>query len=383
MRKKIIALAIACSTLIAAVLSGCNSAKSFDLPDGYFTDTKAVNNDLKNNFWNDANYYDRFGIARSGDVVYLRTYEVRSKLQLNPLDISDNWYETDYRIDENGVKKIYEKAQETGLDFKDTSLQIYDGKLLDFNLHCSDSKSGNPEIWYLNESKGAYEPLVALDIPNATYANFYVIDDGLYVVSENNIYEYKSGEFVQLPIDDSFTEGSFIFDSVGSRIYYENYSFDSEDSESNRKIYCYDVKTQKPPVYYDFSKVKEFESKYYNAFFTSDNYFYLDLTDSDSYTGHHSFYRLKMSDMTADLIFETDNSFSFNVCNDCAYVTFFEGKDGLYKATPDSNELTELCSDKVVSVDIIDDKWVYFTDEAQDLYRILPDGSELAKVTDT
>ena len=56
-------------------------------------------------------------------------------------------------------------------------------------------------------------------------------------------------------------------------------------------------------------------------------------------------------------------------------------KKGLYVIDNKTNQIKKIYDDsEVFSVYIVDDKWIYFTDENERLYRITPDGKTLEKI---
>ena len=83
-------------TVGCLLLAGCAGARPFELDASYYQDSAPIVNDNQNVRTNQSYYHQRYGLARSGDAVYLKTFEVRSRFRLFPLAIGDYWNETIY-----------------------------------------------------------------------------------------------------------------------------------------------------------------------------------------------------------------------------------------------------------------------------------------------
>ena len=83
------------------------------------------------------------------------------------------------------------------------------------------------------------------------------------------------------------------------------------------------------------------------------------------------------------IIFDCDGTIILNGYNGKLYVGVYDGIDdnGLYVIDTETDEVTKIYDDKAVcGVYIVDNKWIYFADEAERLYRITPDGKVFEKV---
>ncbi len=375
MRKEWMMLTVGC-----LLLAGCAGARPFELDASYYQDSAPIVNDNQNVRTNQSFYHQRYGLARSGDAVYLKTFEVRSRFRLFPLAIGDYWNETIYRFDANGGKKIYAGEQTTGAEPRDISLPFYDGKLLDFNY---EQNYVAPTLRYLNEATGSYEELMTIRTPdNSALASFEVLGGTLYLFTEgNHVYAYRDGSYEPLHLDGYGAQSSVLGMSDHELLYCET----REESPWKLRPVSYDLDRREIAARYDLSPLADvFSDWYLNGFNATPHYFYLSVCKSyDSSYGKQCLFRVRRSDLQTVQLAEYTGDMLLNTCGGCAFLSYLDETPGLYMATPDSDTLTRLYDGEVRSINIIDDTWVFFTNENNDLYRILPDGGQPVKVGST
>ena len=378
MRRILIIAFLICLAGSSMVLSGCTSRADWfnvDIDKSIFDDAEPFYNDNYNSM--NGLYDYRMDLARTDDAFYFKKYETRTETVAAPVYLKDFYFETIYRTDKNGTKIVYD-GKETNYQGDGNELRFYDGKLLEYRVH---NESGEQEIWYLNEDKRQYEMLFAVELPNNEELNFFDVINGRLILfcTDSSIYEYKDGNYEKLPIEPAYYgEDSYVSDYCANGFYYYDFDYDDDVNGVTKKVlYRYDLDKRKTVAVYDFGKIKA-DSGFngYEVFpeVVTDNYYYTALSDVNQYGGHCRFYRIDLNNMTADLIFETDEDIQLNAAGGCAYVGFCENQKGLYKITPDSNELIKLSDDATAKIFIADDKWIYFSGNRGDIKRIHPDG---------
>ena len=211
---------------------------------------------------------------------------------------------------------------------------------------------------------------------NADFAKgkFYTWSDGY------ELYKYENNTLIPVFSTDGFDAecyGPPLFDNG----YIYIYMFDEiNEDESIDYLGKYDIKNKKI-----VTKIK-LDEEY---LFTSDIVFndkvyglkYLDDEENDVFGQAIGFF--DMSNRKEKQIFECDGTIILNGYDEKLFVGVYEGieDNGLYVIDTKTEEVKQIYDDKpVYGVYIVDNKWIYFVDEAERLYRITPDGKVLEKV---
>lgn len=332
-----------------------------------YLNTVTVSGNAVDNSYNNAaanQEYSMFSkLARIDDKLYY-SYDPVDRLKSGTYEISDNF-----------TKRIY--AGGTFLSPEVLNLDVVgNGKIL------LNTKDGTVE--YFDVKNDEYKPFTKLkdDIANdREYKSAFYIDGRQYLYSGDepfgiytsyDIYACENDKLNLYFSTDKIGENNVsapCFD--GDYIYFTA----SKDNGNGRENYLYKYNTK--------SGAAE------NKISISDSGNYITAFDGKAYSmvyGEEGKNRLTVTDINAGNqkdIFATDGSAIVNgyggfVC--MGVNTDSDGKNGLYVIDAKTNELNRIYGEEVFGVYIVDDKWIYFTDENDLLYRIAPDGKTLEKV---
>ena len=280
-----------------------------------------------------------------------------------------------YEISNNCTKRIYVGG--TFLSPEVLNLDVVgDGKIL------LNTKDGAVE--YFDVQNGEYKPFTELkdDIANdreyksAFYIDgnqyWYCGDDPLGIYTSYDIYACENDKFNLYFSTDKIGEKNVSAPCFnGEYIYVVSYEDNGNDSENY--LYKYNAK----------SGAAE------NKISISDAGNYITASDGKVYSmvyGDEGKNRLTVTDINAENqkdIFNTDGSTIVNGYGGLVCVGVYsdsDGKNGLYVINGKTDELNQIYGEEVFGVYIVDDKWIYFTDENEKLCRITPDGKTLEKV---
>ena len=217
---------------------------------------------------------------------------------------------------------------------------------------------------------------------NSALASFEVLGGTLYLFTEgNHVYAYRDGSYEPLHLDGYGARSSVLGMSDHELLYCET----REESSWKLRPISYDLDRREIAARYDLSPLADvFSDWYLNGFNATPHYFYLSVCKSyDSSYGKQCLFRVRRSDLQTVQLAEYTGDMLLNTCGGCAFLSYLDETPGLYMTTPDSDTLTRLYDGEVRSINIIDDTWVFFTNENNDLYRILPDGGQPVKVGST
>lgn len=280
-----------------------------------------------------------------------------------------------YEISNNCTKRIYVGG--TFLSPEVLNLDVVgDGKIL------LNTKDGAVE--YFDVQNGEYKPFTELkdDIANdREYKSAFYIDGKQYLYSGDEPFGIYTSYDIYACENDKFNL-YFSTDKIGEKnvsapcfdgeyIYVVSYEDNGNDSENY--LYKYNAK----------SGAAE------NKISISDAGNYITASDGKVYSmvyGDEGKNRLTVTDMNAENqkdIFNTDGSTIVNGYGGLVCVGVYsdsDGKNGLYVINGKTDELNQIYGEEVFGVYIVDDKWIYFTDENEKLCRITPDGKTLEKV---
>lgn len=355
------------SITILLLLTSCASNNIID-------EASIVDNNERNLMYNDGN-----NLLRTDDSLFYRKLIRKT----NYINMTSELFQEIYRIDNKSITKVYSKKSqgENNWNFY-PNLYIYNNELLDGNTHHS-KKAGVTEIHRLNPTTQQFEKYIEITSPDHCYFyRFFTLNNELYLCSESedgNIYKYKDGS-CSLVYSQSYLQ-TYNHDFFNNFMYY---TLSETDFNRYINVYKYDLNTQKTLGKLDFSGLKEIYNKpkyAANKICLLDNYLYVDYTENGQSDGVHHFYRLDISNNTFAELYNGEKSFYLNGYGENAYLGFpDEDNAGLYLATPYTDSLVKLCSKDVSSIFIVDDKWIYFSDINDALYRILPNGENLEKI---
>lgn len=280
-----------------------------------------------------------------------------------------------YEISNNCTKRIYVGG--TFLSPEVLNLDVVgDGKIL------LNTKDGAVE--YFDVQNGEYKPFTELkdDIANdREYKSAFYIDGKQYLYSGDEPFGIYTSYDIYACENDKFNL-YFSTDKIGEKnvsapcfdgeyIYVVSYEDNGNDSENY--LYKYNAK----------SGAAE------NKISISDAGNYITASDGKVYSmvyGDEGKNRLTVTDINAENqkdIFNTDGSTIVNGYGGLVCVGVYsdsDGKNGLYVINGKTDELNQIYGEEVFGVYIVDDKWIYFTDENEKLCRITPDGKTLEKV---
>lgn len=282
-----------------------------------------------------------------------------------------------YEISNNCTKRIY--AGGTFLSPEVLNLDVVgDGKIL------LNTKDGAVE--YFDVQNGEYKPFTELkdDIANdREYKSAFYIDGNQYwycgddppgIYTSYDIYACENDKLNLYFSTDKIGEDNVsapCFD--GDYIYFASYKDNGNSGEYY--LYKYNAKSgaaeNKISISHTGNYITASDDKAYSIVYSEDG------------EGKN---RLTVTDINAENqkdIFNTDGSTIVNGYGGLVCVGIYSdsgGKNGLYVIDAKTDELNRIYGEEVFGVYIVDDKWIYFTDENEKLYRITPDGKTLEKV---
>ena len=349
------------------------------------SDSEPIDNAYGNEFANGSEVEE--GLWRTKDALYVRRF-------LRNWDWQSSSYTTQsiYKLTDVGQEQIYSEKTEHNLS-TDLQMRMYHGELLDYYLH-TDTESGHPEIWRLNMDSRQFEKYIELAPPNGSIPyRFFVLEDKLYFISspekeevEDYVYRYDDGTYTLLASNETFGNMFLpLYFSKHNMYYVLPESFDQIADSQFYTYYIFDLEATKTVREIRLDKVAELDQSgkgSCNDIRFTDHYVYFNyhFTDDDTYT----LYRTDLSDMKTTKIVDNGGC-RMNSCGDTLYLAFAP-KDAsdtvrtLHVLTPENDTPQKICTMDINNLYLVDDKWVYFTDFSNTIYRILPTGENLQKV---
>ncbi len=285
-----------------------------------------------------------------------------------------------YEISNNFTKRIYWE----GITVTPSLLKlnvIGDGKILRNN------RDGSVDQYDIQESK--FKPYIKLDddsIKGKTYLCIFYINGKQYwysgeapmgVINKYKIYTCENNKLNLYFSTDEIGEGDFSVPAfVDDYIYLEAINDDSNDGKNY--LYKYNTKTN---TIVDQVEIDETSGGY--NIVSKDKAYSIVYRDYDNEND-----RLIVTDIknkTQKEIFDTDGSAIVNGYDDLVCIGVYSDSDsdknGLYIIDEKTDKIKQIYRDQeVFGVYVVDDKWIYFSDETDKLYRITPDGKVIEKV---
>lgn len=246
---------------------------------------------------------------------------------------------------------------------------------------------GYGKVDYYDIQENEYKPFIELDsdtikdkphlcvfyIDGKQY--WYSGDDPMGIITRYNIYTYENNKLNLYFSTDEIDKCRFSAPNFdGNYIYLEAINDDSNNCENY--LYKYDVQNDKV-----IDKVK-IDDNYGNYIIIGNDKTYSTI-HSDSSKEKNSVVVTDISAKKQKEIFDTIGSTVINGYGDlvCMGVYSDSDKNGLYIIDHKTDEVKQIYNNKeVFGVYIIDNKWIYFTDADDKLYRITPDGETIEKV---
>lgn len=285
-----------------------------------------------------------------------------------------------YEISNHFTKRIYWE----GISISASTLNlnvIGDGNIL------LNEGIGYGKVDYYDIQENEYKPFIELDsdtikdkphlcvfyIDGKQY--WYSGDDPMGIITRYNIYTYENNKLNLYFSTDEIDKCRFSAPNFdGNYIYLEAINDDSNNCENY--LYKYDVQNDKV-----IDKVK-IDDNYGNYIIIGNDKTYSTI-HSDSSKEKNSVVVTDISAKKQKEIFDTIGSTVINGYGDlvCMGVYSDSDKNGLYIIDHKTDEVKQIYNNKeVFGVYIIDNKWIYFTDADDKLYRITPDGETIEKV---
>lgn len=292
-------------------------------------------------------YYNYY----SGDIFKYGTYEVSSGL----------------------TKRVYWEGPSLSPGFISLN-NVWEDKILDTYL----DENGTANYFDIDDKK--YKPCFTVDNDkDIVLDGYYFIVDGvqyyfskderLYILDNGKLRFIASPELLKLN-DFNFMDNCYINSNY---IYYKNFV--------NNEIYIcrFDIDKQKVINEYCIKDIPHTENGFENFIAKEDDIYFL--TEN-----HNKLYHVDLKDNSAQKLFETAGVITFNCYNDKLYVSVHldsteEKSNGLYIIDTKTSEINHIYDKMgVYGIYILDNKWVYFTDKDDYLYRITKDGKNIEKV---
>lgn len=282
-----------------------------------------------------------------------------------------------YEISNNFTKRIYWEGISISPFFLNLNV-IGDEKIL--------LNKGDGKVDYYDIQKSEYTPFIKLEndaiIKNKTYLCVFYIngkqywysgDDPMGVITKYKIYTCDNNKLNLYFSTDEIDKCSFAAPNFdGNYIYLAAINDDSNSNENY--FYKYDVKNDTV-----VDRV-EIDNNYDNYNIINNDKAY-SIIYSDIDKEHVVVTDINTKKQKA--IFDTCGSAIVNGYGDliCMGVYSDLDKNGLYVIDNKTDEVKQIYRDQeVFGVYIVDNKWIYFTNADDKLYRITPDGKTLEKV---
>ena len=390
MKKRITAILL---TSLVVLLSACTGRINI-------SDSEPIDNAFGNEYANGSEVED--GLWRTKDTLYIRRI-------IQEQDLNGSTYATQsiYKLTDAGQEQIY--SGKTEQDFSaDMQMRLYHGEFLDYYLH-ADTELDHPEIWRLNQDRGQFEKYIELAPPNGSVPyRFFVLEDQLYFISsseqeepedhvysydelenhEDYVYRYDDGTYTLLASNETFGHMFLPLYFYKHYMYYVlPESIEQITDDNFYTYYVFDLESKKTVREIRMDMLEELDQSSKgtcNDIIFTDHYVYFNyLFAEDTFT----LYRTDLSDMKTTKI--VDNSgCRMNTCGDTLYLAFtpkitpdtVSTVRTLHILTPETDTPQEICTMDINNLYLVDDKWVYFTDFNNTIYRIMSTGENLQKV---
>ena len=330
-------------------------------------DGKAVDNSYNNAVAN--NEYELFSkLARIDNKLYYNANESMFK------------YGT-YEISNGFTKRIFWKGISITPSYLNLDV-VGDGNLL--------LNKNQGEVDFYNFEKNKYELFTQIDNSikqskqgERVYYRAFYIDDELYwyvgddpmgIDTHYDIYTSIAGKMKSIFSTSSIDKCCFSAPSFSNGYMYIKTINDSENGGDNY-LYKYDMKNG---VIVQKVKINNYGN--YNIV-SNDNVYTLSFSNFKDENKHLIVTNINANNQKD--IFNTSGSAVINGYNNLLCLGVYDDsiKKGLYVIDNKTNQIKKIYDDsEVFSVYIVDDKWIYFTDENERLYRITPDGKTLEKI---
>lgn len=330
-------------------------------------DGKAVDNSYNNAVAN--NEYELFSkLARIDNKLYYNANESMFK------------YGT-YEISNGFTKRIFWKGISITPSYLNLDV-VGDGNLL--------LNKNQGEVDFYNFEKNKYELFTQIDNSikqskqgeRVYYRTFYIDDELYWYVGDDpmgidthyDIYTSIAGKMKSIFSTSSIDKCCFSAPSFSNGYMYIQTINDSENGGDNY-LYKYDMKNG---VIVQKVKINNYGN--YNIV-SNDNVYTLSFSDFKDENKHLIVTNINANNQKD--IFNTSGSAVINGYNNLLCLGVYDDsiKKGLYVIDNKTNQIKKIYDDsEVFSVYIVDDKWIYFTDENERLYRITPDGKTLEKI---
>lgn len=282
-----------------------------------------------------------------------------------------------YEISNNFTKRIYWD----GISPTPTALNldvVGEGEIL---LDKVDGK-----VDYYDIQKREYKPFIEIDnaeIKDKSHLSVFYIDgkqywysgdDPMGIITRYKIYTYNNNRLNLIFSTDEIDKCLFGRPSfIGEYVYLTAIN---DNSNGDNYLYKYDTKNDTV-----VAKVK-IGDDYGNYSIVNDDKAY-SVINSNSENINNCIFVTDLNERSHKDIFDTVGYTVINGYDDliCMGVYSDSDKNGLYIIDSKTDEVKRIYSNQeVFGVYIIDDKWIYFTDANDKLYRITPDGEKLEKV---
>lgn len=284
-----------------------------------------------------------------------------------------------YEISNNFTKKIYVGG--TYLSPEVLNLDVVGSNKLLLNR-------SNGKVDYYDFESGSYKSFVELDdkaVNDKAYSEVFYVNGKQYwysgnepfgIITSYEIYSSENNElklyFSTEKIEESSVFCAPCFD--GDYIYCA--SFENDTNTSANYLYKYNAKRGEVENKVKISEIGGYMiagvDKVYSMIYAEEGKNKNRLTVTDINTQNQK------------SIFSTDGSSIVNGYNGLVCMGIYgdtDDKNGLYVIDGKTDEVKQIYSEKeVFGVYIVDDKWIYFSDEDDRLHRITPDGKTLEKV---
>ncbi|MBR1482565.1 MAG: hypothetical protein IJ598_06315 [Ruminococcus sp.] len=373
MKKRITALLL---TSLVVLLSACAGRISI-------SDSEPIDNADNNEYYNGTEFQE--GLWRTNDALYIRRFS-------KDWDLSGSSYTTQkiYKLTDAGQELIYSDKTEHAYS-SDLQMRMYHGEFLDYYLH-TDTESGHPEIWRLNMDSRQFEKYIELVTPDRIVPyDFFIMEDQLYFIAETDqfedgLYIYRYDDGANTPVASKETIGREFLPTHYSKHYMYYLLPETYENLTDSHFYIYDLETKKTVKEYQLDFMAKLENNGegdVDKLIFTDNYVYF--TYRSDISGTYTLYRTNLNDMETTRIMENDNDLMMNSYGDTLYIAFTpenvqDNRWTLHILTPESDIPREICNINIRNIYLVDDKWVYFTDYGNTIYRILPTGENLQKV---
>ena len=270
--------------------------------------------------------------------------------------------------------------------------EVYKGKILDswaksdsyfidsegINPFIEDGKyiNGDIIIEYFDFSNKTYKEYITIKNPEKyiLQPSFTVIGETIYFYSKDcSLYLYD-GESIKLVADIKDLESrDFYLQTKGyisnSQIYYQGYI------DNKLYIYCYNTERKKIIYKFCIDDVPNAENGVSNLIADGDDVYFL--------ADFNKLYHINLKENTIEKLFETKGVITANYYNQKLYIGVekYLDENGLYTLDLSNNKkVQKLNTKETCGVYILDDEWIYFTDQNEKVYRITPDGKSIEKV---